>query len=101
MPASFCPTRRRILYSSALLLAPDLLLAADTPPSEPATLPSTEPADPIIDIHQHTNYSGRTDEHLLHHQRAMGATKTILLPAGSEVNRPSTHDGKTNGLAAK
>ncbi len=37
----------------------------------------------IIDIHQHTNYAGRTDEELLAHQRAMGVTKTILLPAGS------------------
>lgn len=39
-------------------------------------------AEPIIDIHQHTNYSGRTDEALVAHQRAMGITTTILLPAG-------------------
>ena len=58
-------------------------------------------ADSIIDIHQHTNYSGRTDEQLLFHQSRMGVTQTILLPAGSVVNRPSTHDGKTNGLAAQ
>jgi predicted TIM-barrel fold metal-dependent hydrolase len=37
---------------------------------------------PVIDIHQHTNYSGRTDEQLLAHQRTMGITKTVLLPAG-------------------
>jgi len=55
-------------------------------------------AEPIIDIHQHTNYRGRTDEQLLLHQRAMGVTRTILLPAGSLVNRPSTGDGKYNGL---
>jgi predicted TIM-barrel fold metal-dependent hydrolase len=30
----------------------------------------------------------------------MGATTTILLPAGSPVNRPSTHDGVSNGLQA-
>lgn len=36
----------------------------------------------IIDIHQHTNYSGRTDDQLIAHQRAMGVTTTILLPAG-------------------
>ena len=58
-------------------------------------------AEPIIDIHQHTNYTGRSDEQLLKHQRAMGVTTTILLPAGKPVNRPSTHDGKSNGLAAK
>jgi predicted TIM-barrel fold metal-dependent hydrolase len=38
--------------------------------------------EPIIDIHQHTNYSGRTDEQLIAHQRAMGVTTTVLLPAG-------------------
>jgi predicted TIM-barrel fold metal-dependent hydrolase len=36
----------------------------------------------IIDIHQHTNYAGRTDDQLVAHQRAMGITKTVLLPAG-------------------
>ena len=40
------------------------------------------PAEPIIDIHQHTDYSGRTDEQLIAHQRTMGITHTILLPAG-------------------
>jgi len=64
-------------------------------------VPATQPAEPIIDIHQHTNYSGRTDEQLLFHQSRMGVTQTILLPAGSVVSRPSTHDGKTNGLAAQ
>jgi uncharacterized protein len=38
--------------------------------------------EPIIDIHQHTNYSGRTDEQLIAHQKVMGVTTTILLPAG-------------------
>ncbi len=40
--------------------------------------------DRIIDIHQHTNYSGRTDEQLVAHQRQMGVAKTVLLPAGSK-----------------
>ncbi len=74
---------------------------ADTGPATgPSTEPASRPAERIIDIHQHTHYSGRTDEQLLHHQQAMGVTQTILLPAGSEVIRPSTHDGKSNGLAA-
>jgi uncharacterized protein len=38
--------------------------------------------EPIIDIHQHTNYSGRTDEQLIAHQKALGVTTTVLLPAG-------------------
>jgi len=41
-------------------------------------------AQPVIDIHQHTNYAGRTDKELIAHQQAMGITKTILLPAGSK-----------------
>ena len=57
--------------------------------------------DPIIDIHQHVAYNARPDDVLLAHQRAMGITTTILLPAGTPVSRPSTHDGKSNGLAAK
>src|SRR5579863_6274278 len=41
-------------------------------------------AEPVIDIHQHTNYAGRTDEELIAHQRTMGVTRTVLLPAGSQ-----------------
>lgn len=63
-------------------------------------LPSTEP-EPIIDIHQHTDYHGRKSDDLLKHQRAMGITTTILLPAGSPVISPSTHNGTSNGLEAK
>lgn len=57
--------------------------------------------EPIIDIHQHTNYHARSAEDLIAHQRTMGVTQTILLPAGSPVIRPSTHGGKSNGLAAR
>src|SRR5215472_9279595 len=39
---------------------------------------------PIIDIHQHTAYSGRSDAELIAHQREMGVSKTVLLPAGSK-----------------
>ena len=58
-------------------------------------------ADPIIDIHQHLGYSGRPDAVLLAHQRAIGATTTILLPAGRPATRPSTHGGVANGLQAQ
>lgn len=37
--------------------------------------------EPIIDVHQHTDYHGRTNEELLAHQRAMEITTTVLLPA--------------------
>ncbi|MCU1275145.1 MAG: amidohydrolase 2 [Bryobacterales bacterium] len=42
-------------------------------------------AEPVIDIHQHTNYAGRTDDQLIAHQRTMGITRTVLLPAGSKL----------------
>ena len=57
--------------------------------------------EPVIDIHQHVGYSGRSDDALLAHQRAMGVTTTILLPAGRSVNTPSTHKGVANGLQAQ
>jgi predicted TIM-barrel fold metal-dependent hydrolase len=57
--------------------------------------------EPIIDIHQHLGYSGRQDAQFLAHQRIMGATTTILLPAGSAVSTPSTHGGISNGLQAQ
>jgi hypothetical protein len=41
---------------------------------------------------------GRTDEQLFAHQKAMGVNRTVLLPAGSEVQRASTHQGSANGL---
>jgi predicted TIM-barrel fold metal-dependent hydrolase len=41
---------------------------------------SARQSQPLIDIHQHTRYEGRTDEQLLAHQAYHGVTKTILLP---------------------
>jgi uncharacterized protein len=40
-------------------------------------------ADTIIDIHQHTVYGKRDGEQLVLHQRAMGVSKTVLLPVGT------------------
>lgn len=56
---------------------------------------------PVIDIHQHTNYAGRTDAQMLQHQKTMGITRTILLPAGVPAELASTHEGRSNGLAAR
>ncbi len=47
-------------------------------------LDSSKPPE-IVDIHQHTHYAGRTDETLINHQRTMGVTRTVLLPAGSKL----------------
>ena len=83
------PSRRAFLSAGLATIASRSL--AQTPSS----------AEPIIDIHQHMNYHKRADEHLLAHQKAMGITTTIILPAGTYVDRPSTHNGKSNGLAAQ
>lgn len=37
---------------------------------------------PILDIHQHTPYTGRSAAELVRHQKVMGISKTVLLPAG-------------------
>jgi predicted TIM-barrel fold metal-dependent hydrolase len=91
-------SRREFLLSSAAAIA-----TAPIAFSAPA-------AEPIIDIHQHTNYGGRRDaaykqimaarshEALIAHQRAMGITKTILLPAGRPVISAATLNGRANGL---
>jgi len=84
-------SRRRFLgASAAFLLGPRLNGQANA-----------APAEPVIDIHQHTHYHGRSDEDLIKHQQAMGVTLTVLLPAGSTVDRPSTLNGRANGLEAQ
>jgi predicted TIM-barrel fold metal-dependent hydrolase len=92
-PRDTALSRRQFLASSTLAL-----LAAAVPGCQTAHLAGPEP---LIDIHQHVGYSGRPDEALLAHQRAMGVTKTILLPAGRPVNCPATHNGVSNGLQAQ
>jgi len=87
-------SRREFLTTSGLAL---LGLAAHGC----ATAHSSAHAEPIIDIHQHLGYSGRPDDVLLAHQRAMGVKTTILLPAGRPANTASTHEGVSNGLQAK
>jgi len=67
---------------------------------KPERLGAAPTATPIIDIHQHVNYSRRDNESFIKHQQAMGISKTILLPAGRVIDRASTHAGKSNGLAA-
>ena len=55
----------------------------------------------IIDIHQHVGYSRKNTDALLQHQRVMGVSKTILLPAGRNINSAATHEGVSNGLEGK
>jgi predicted TIM-barrel fold metal-dependent hydrolase len=87
-------SRRRFLTASAIAAAGAAVTGCRSYPELPTK-------DLIIDIHQHAGYHDRTDAQLLEHQRNMGVSKTILLPAGRPVNTPSTHDGFSNGLQAK
>lgn len=86
-------TRRNFLSASGILLA------GSSFPLETFTLKQPVKNESVIDIHQHIFYHGRTDEQLIHHQKMMGVTKTIMLPAGSPQDRMSTHYGHSNGLA--
>ncbi|MCW5982592.1 MAG: amidohydrolase [Bryobacteraceae bacterium] len=53
----------------------------------------------VIDIHQHTNYAGRSDEDLVAHQRRMGIAKTVLLPAGSKYGLDAKAGGNDTVMA--
>jgi len=91
-PPSF--SRRGFLAGTGALLASAVL------DRKAGSLHASAP-EPIIDIHQHTDYMGRTNDQLLAHQLAMGVTTTILLPAGTPAFGASTHKGVSNGLQAK
>jgi predicted TIM-barrel fold metal-dependent hydrolase len=56
-------------------------------------------AEPVIDIHQHTHYHGRSDDDLIGHQRGMGIGKTVLLPAGSKYGLAADAGGNDTVLA--
>jgi predicted TIM-barrel fold metal-dependent hydrolase len=53
----------------------------------------------IVDIHQHTNYSDRSDDVLVRHQQAMGISRTVLLPAGSQYGLEAKAFGNDSVLA--
>jgi predicted TIM-barrel fold metal-dependent hydrolase len=87
-------------FSRRDFLAASALLALSTAAPGCKTGPDGWGPEPIIDIHQHLGYSGRSGEALLAHQRTMGVRQTILLPAGRPANTASTHNGLANGLQA-
>ncbi|MBN8734294.1 MAG: amidohydrolase family protein [Acidobacteria bacterium] len=63
-----------------------------------ATAALAQSRDAIIDIHQHTDYTGRSDEALIAHQDKMGITKTVLLPAGSRYGLEAEATGNDRCL---
>ncbi|MEP7269958.1 MAG: amidohydrolase family protein [Acidobacteriota bacterium] len=84
------PISRRTFIAAAVCTAASGSLAIE---------PLAQDAEPIIDIHQHTHYSGRGDEELIAHQRKMGITKTVLLPAGSRYGLDADCYGNDSVLA--
>ena len=78
------PARRDFLAAASGAALSHYACGGEQAPS-PAdkTAPAESAADyPIIDIHQHTPYSGRPAEALYKHQKTMGIGKTVMLPAG-------------------
>jgi predicted TIM-barrel fold metal-dependent hydrolase len=53
----------------------------------------------VIDFHQHTNYLGRSDDDLVAHQRGMGVSRTVLLPAGSRLGLAAEAFGNDSVVA--
>lgn len=64
-----------------------------------ASAQSQPPGERILDLHQHSPYSGRTDEEMLAHQEKMGITKTVLLPAGARYGLAAGAGGNDVCLA--
>lgn len=90
-------TRRQFLGTCALGCLSSQSIVGEQPAVGQGQRVSQEP---VIDIHQHTWYLGRTDDELIRHQDIMGVSRTILLPAGRSVVRDSVHEGRSNGLDA-
>lgn len=89
------------MKNSAPLSRRKFLMASAASPAATSQVLADDAKEPVIDIHQHAGYLHRADPLLVAHQRKMGVAKTIMLPAGTQVSRASTHEGKSNGLAAK
>lgn len=71
-------SRRKFLAGTGLLVLGAALKIKGAPATDHAS-------SPVIDIHQHADYNGRSVESLLHHQRAMGVTASIVLPVGRQA----------------
>ena len=68
--------------------------------SDPAPSAETGPGTGrTVDFHQHTNYTGRSDDELVAHQRKMGVDLTVLLPAGSRYGLAADAHGNDSVVA--
>jgi uncharacterized protein len=67
------------LVVSSKLSRREFMVAASLMPAAIA-MGTPAPTEPLLDIHQHTNYGGRTDQQLVAHQAYHAVTTTVLLP---------------------
>lgn len=82
LPSSSPIPRRQFLRSSSACLVTAAVTRLGAA--------SAGPREPIIDVHQHVQYSGRADPVLVQHQRTLGVTTSILMPSG---DRGAGHPG--------
>jgi predicted TIM-barrel fold metal-dependent hydrolase len=88
--------RRSFLAASAGALA---WAGCGEQPPAPETKSEAPRQFKVIDFHQHTHYSGRSDEDLVAHQRKMGVDLTVLLPAGSKYGLAADAYGNDSVVA--
>jgi len=85
-------SRRDFLRNSVLLFG-----AASLPRVLGA---SNDPKEPVIDVHQHVQYSGRPDDVLISHQRTLGITTSILMPSGDRGDGHPGGSGEHDAVVA-
>ena len=92
-PPSSAPfSRRAFLRSSALLVgAASLRRAASA---------ADAGREPLIDMHQHVQYSGRSDDALVAHQRTLGVTLSVLMPSGDRGGEHTGGSGEHGAVVA-
>ncbi|MDO8545115.1 MAG: amidohydrolase family protein [Opitutaceae bacterium] len=56
--------------------------------------------EPIIDVHQHVQYSGRADDVLIAHQRTLGVTTSVLMPSGDRGGGHAGGSGEHESVVA-
>ena len=82
----------------AFLRASGLLIGAAAVTGRAAGAPAGR--EPLIDMHQHVQYSGRSDEALVAHQRTLGVTTSVLMPSGDRGGEHKGGSGEHDAVVA-
>jgi predicted TIM-barrel fold metal-dependent hydrolase len=92
VPSLFPFTRRGFLRSSVVMIGATALR------QRLASAPAG--SEPVIDMHQHVQYSGRSDEALVTHQRTLGVTMSVLMPSGDRGGEHKGGSGEHDAVVA-